>query len=56
MTFITSGERIGIKKGKQETEKRIVLSMLKKGVSLEDIAKFTELSIKQVKEIQLRKK
>jgi predicted transposase/invertase (TIGR01784 family) len=56
MTFITSVERIGIKKGKQETEERIVLSMLKKGVSIEDIAEFTELSIEQVKKIQSQRK
>jgi DNA-binding NarL/FixJ family response regulator len=52
MTFITSGERIGMRKGKQEAEKRIVLSMLKKGVSVEDIAEFTKLSIEQIKKIQ----
>ena len=52
MTFITSVEKIGIRTGKQETEKRIVLSMLKKGVSVEDIAEFTELPIGQVQEIQ----
>jgi SOS response regulatory protein OraA/RecX len=56
MTFITSVERIGIKKGKQETEKRIVLSMLKKGFSIEDIAEITELSIEQIKEIQSQQK
>jgi hypothetical protein len=60
MTFITSVEKIGIKAGKkagrQETEERIVLSMLKKGVSVEDIAEFTEMSIRQVKEIQSQQK
>jgi hypothetical protein len=58
MTFITSVEKIGIKAGKetgrQETEERIVLSMLSNNVPLEDIAKFTELSINQVKEIQFQ--
>jgi hypothetical protein len=64
MTFITSVERIGIKKGKQETEKRIVLSMLSNGRSVEDIAKFTGVSIseverfaiEQVEEIQSQQK
>jgi predicted transposase/invertase (TIGR01784 family) len=48
MTFITSVEKIGIKKGKQETEKRIVLSMLSNGMPVEDIAKFTGVSISEV--------
>jgi hypothetical protein len=56
MTFITSVEKIGIKAGTQETEKRIVLSMLSNGMSLEDIAKFTGISINQIKEIQSQQK
>jgi predicted transposase/invertase (TIGR01784 family) len=56
MTFITTGERIGMRKGKQEAEQRVVLSMLKKGVSVEDIAKFTELTIEQVRKIQFEEK
>jgi predicted transposase/invertase (TIGR01784 family) len=56
MTFITSVERIGIKKGREEERQKIVVSMLKKGVSMEDIAEFTELSIEQVKKIQSQEK
>jgi hypothetical protein len=55
MTFVTSVEKIGIKKGREEERQKIVLSMLKKGVSVEDIAEFTELSIEQVKEISFNK-
>jgi SOS response regulatory protein OraA/RecX len=52
MTFITSVERIGMRKGREKERQKIVLSMLKKGVSAEDIAEFIELSIEQVKKIQ----
>jgi Putative transposase, YhgA-like len=48
MTFITSVEEIGIKKGKEE----IVLVMLAKGLSVDEIASLTDMSIKKVKEIQ----
>jgi DNA-binding NarL/FixJ family response regulator len=54
MTFVTSVERIGIKKGREEERQKIVLSMLKKGVSVEDIAEFTKLLTEQVKEIQFQ--
>jgi hypothetical protein len=43
MTFITSVEKIGSKIGKLETEGKIVLSMLNKDISVEDIAEITEL-------------
>jgi predicted transposase/invertase (TIGR01784 family) len=51
MTFITSVEKIGIRKGREKEQRRIVLSMLRKGLSVEDIAEFTELSIEQIKKI-----
>jgi predicted transposase/invertase (TIGR01784 family) len=55
MTYITSMERIGIKKGiqkgREEERQKIVLSMLSNGVSLEDIAKFTELPISEVERL-----
>jgi hypothetical protein len=56
MTFITSVERIGIKKGREEKCQEIVLSMLSKGFSLEDTALATSLSIEQVKKIQSQQK
>jgi predicted transposase/invertase (TIGR01784 family) len=56
MTFITTGERIGMRKGREEARQKIVLSMLKKGMSVEDIAEFTELSIEQIKKIQPQQK
>jgi predicted transposase YdaD len=52
MTFITSVERIGMKKGREEERQKIVLSMLSKGFSLEDTALATNLSIEQIKKIQ----
>jgi predicted transposase YdaD len=52
MTFITSVEKIGIKKGKEE----IVLIMLAKGLSIEEIATFTDMSIEQIKQIQSQQK
>jgi hypothetical protein len=52
MTYVTSVEKIGIKKGRQEgretTQKEIALKMLAKGMSAEDIASLTELSISEV--------
>ncbi len=51
MTFITTGERIGIRKGREELQK-IVMSMLSKGFSLEDTALATDLSIEQISKIQ----
>jgi predicted transposase/invertase (TIGR01784 family) len=56
MTFITSVERIGIKKGREEKCQEIVLSMLSKGFSLEDTALATNLSIEQIKKIQSQQK
>jgi predicted transposase/invertase (TIGR01784 family) len=56
MTFITTGERIGMRKGREKERQKIVLSMLKKGVSVEDISEFTELSIEQIKKIQSQQK
>jgi acyl CoA:acetate/3-ketoacid CoA transferase beta subunit len=48
MPYITSVEKIALKRGELATEKRIVLTMLKNGVSVEDVAAFTDLSISQV--------
>jgi hypothetical protein len=56
MTYVTSVEKIGIKKGREEERHDIALKMLKKGMSVEDIAEITELSIEQVKEIQSQQK
>ncbi len=54
MTYVTSIEKIGFKRGQQETQKKIekiALNMLQKGMSVEDIALLTELSISQVKRL-----
>ncbi len=48
MTYVTSVEKIGFKRGQQETQKEIALKMLKKGMSVEDVASITELSISEV--------
>jgi hypothetical protein len=52
MTYITSVEEIGIKKGKEE----IVLVMLTKGLSVEEITSLTGMTIQQVKEIKSKQK
>lgn len=44
MTYVTSVEKIGFKRAQQE----IALKMLKKGMSVEDVASITELSISEV--------
>jgi transposase len=46
MTFITSVERLGFKRAQRE----IAMKLFQKGMSVEDIASITDLSIKQVKE------
>jgi hypothetical protein len=48
MPFITSVEKIGYKRGQKEAIEEIVLKMLKDGVPLETIAKFTDLSISEL--------
>lgn len=48
MTYVTSVEKIGFKRGQQETQKEIALKMLQKGMSIEDVASITELSISEV--------
>jgi predicted transposase/invertase (TIGR01784 family) len=52
MTYVTSVEKIGFKRGEQETRKEIALKLLGKGMSVEDVASATELSINQVQELQ----
>jgi predicted transposase/invertase (TIGR01784 family) len=52
MTYVTSVEKIGFKRGEQETEKKFVLKMLQKGMSVEDVASIAELSIEQIQELQ----
>jgi predicted transposase YdaD len=52
MTYITSVEKIGIRKGKQE----IVLVMLTKGLSVEEIASLTGMTIEQVQTIHSQQK
>jgi predicted transposase YdaD len=56
MTYITSVEKIGFKrgeeKGRQETQKEIALEMLQEQVPVEAIARLTKLSINQIHELQ----
>jgi hypothetical protein len=60
MTYVTSIEKIGFKRGeqegresgKQETQKEIALKMIGEQVPLETIARLTELSIEQIQELQ----
>jgi hypothetical protein len=52
MTFITSVEKIGFKRAQEE----MALKLLQRGMSLEEVASITELSIKEVNVIQSRQK
>jgi hypothetical protein len=52
MTFITSGEKIGFKRAQKE----MALKLLERGMSLEEVASITELSIKEVNVVQSRQK
>ncbi len=52
MTFITTGERIGFKRAQKE----MALKLLQRGMSLEEIASITELSIKDINAIQSQQK
>ncbi len=60
MTYVTSVEKIGFKRGEQEgreagrheAQKEIALKLLQKGMLAEDIASLTELSIYQIQELQ----
>jgi hypothetical protein len=58
MTYVTSVEKIGFKRGEQEGEHKaqikIALKMLAKGMSPEDIASLTELTIEQIQELQFQ--
>jgi hypothetical protein len=48
MTYITSVEEIGFKRAQE----KMALKLLQRGISLEEVASITELSIKQVQKIQ----
>jgi predicted transposase YdaD len=48
MRYVSLIEEIGIQRGKQE----IVLVMLAKGLSVEEIASLTDIPIEQVQELQ----
>jgi predicted transposase/invertase (TIGR01784 family) len=56
MTYVTSVEKIGFKrgeeKGRKETQKEIALEMLQEQVPVETIARLTKLSIEQIQELQ----
>jgi predicted transposase YdaD len=63
MTFVTSVERIGYKRGQKETLEKskkqteeMVLKMLAEPLPLETIAKFTNLSIEKIQKIQSNQK
>jgi DNA-binding NarL/FixJ family response regulator len=56
MPFITSVERIGYKRGQKEATEEMVLKLLEDGVSLDIIARATNLSVKQIAKIQSQQK
>jgi predicted transposase YdaD len=51
MTYVTSVEKIGFNRSEQETEKKFVLKMLQKGMSVENVASIAELSIEQIQKL-----
>jgi hypothetical protein len=51
MTYITSVEKIGFKRGQQEGRQEIVLAMLAENIPLETIARLTKISIAEVERI-----
>jgi hypothetical protein len=53
MTYVTSVEKIGIKKGRQEERQEIALKMLVEKLPLETIARLTELSISEVERLAI---
>jgi predicted transposase/invertase (TIGR01784 family) len=57
MTYITSVEKIGFKRGqqegRQETQQEIVVAMLAEQIPIETIARLTKLSIAEVERIAI---
>jgi predicted transposase YdaD len=51
MTYVTSVEKIGFNRSEQETEKKFVLKMLQKGMSVENVASIAELPIEQIQKL-----
>jgi hypothetical protein len=49
---IAAAEQVGEQRGEQEAQAKIALKMLGKGMSAEDIASLTDLSIEQIQELQ----
>ncbi len=45
------GKKEGIQKGKEEGKLQLIRGMHKNGMKIEDIAKFTKLSIEEIREI-----
>jgi hypothetical protein len=52
MRYVSSIEEIAI----EDTQKRIALELLQKGMSVEDIVSVTQLSIEKIRELQPRQK
>jgi predicted transposase/invertase (TIGR01784 family) len=53
MPYITSIERMGIEKGREEERKEIAKRLLLQGVSVETIAQATDLTLEQIRQIQV---
>jgi predicted transposase/invertase (TIGR01784 family) len=53
MPYITSIERMGIEKGREEERKEIAKRLLLQGVSVETIAQATDLTLEQIQQIQV---
>lgn len=53
MPYITSIERMGIEKGCEEERKEIAKRLLLQGVAVETIAQATDLTLEQIRQIQV---
>ncbi len=50
--YITNAERIGMRRGMEQATLKIAQKMLREGLDIETIARFTELSIEQVGQLE----
>ena len=49
--IMEKGEAIGLEKGRKESENKFIISMYKRGYSLEEIAGITEKGIDEIKTV-----
>jgi hypothetical protein len=54
MPYVTSIEQMGIEQGRQVEKEAIALNALRRKLPLETIAEITELSIEQIRQLQIQ--